>query len=169
MTDSNKGDIQPASNDQNGAGWQPLHGLRRQIDRLFEDFERPSFSWGRSLFEGEPTWLKAASPLVDVAEQDNAYVISAELPGLDEKDVSVTVKGRQLLISGEKKDKREEKKKGYFLSERRYGSFQRSFTLPEWADTENVSAHFDKGVLTLTVAKKPGAQTGERKIDIQSS
>jgi HSP20 family protein len=103
---------------------------------------------------------------VDIVEQDKAFVISAELPGLDEKDIEVRLSGRQLSIHGEKKAEREDKKKGYHLSERRYGSFERRFA-PESAHTEAIEARFDKGVLTLTVAKKPEAQSAERRIEIK--
>jgi HSP20 family protein len=171
MTDSDKAtDLQRSSRNQEGSGeWHPLLGLRKQIDRLFEDYDRAPgfFPLGKGLFDNEPFWTRPGVPAVDVVEQDGAFLISAELPGLDEQDVEIKLNGRQLTIRGEKKDEREEKKKGYHLSERRYGSFERRFTLPESADAEAIEAKFAKGVLTLKVPKKPEAQAAERKIEVK--
>jgi HSP20 family protein len=103
--------------------WHPLESLRREVDRLFEDFDggfwrRPR---GRSLFEippifrGETSW--GTAPAVDFVEKDKHYEVTAELPGLDEKNIEVTVANGMLTIKGEKKEEKEEKKKDYYLSE----------------------------------------------------
>lgn len=152
---------------------RPLEGLRRQVDRLFEDFDRGwRMPFSRSGFDIEPFWRRELSfsgmPAVDIIEKDNAFEITAELPGMDEKNIQIKLSGGNLTIKGEKKDEREEKKKDYYLSERHYGSFQRTFGLPEGVDPEKIEAHFSKGVLTLTLPKKPEAQK-EKTIDIKTS
>jgi HSP20 family protein len=149
--------------------WHPLDTLRRQIDRLFEDapfgraatpdlepFGRFSLGW-------------ATTPAVDLVEKDKEYLISAELPGLDEKNVEVKLSNGSLIISGEKKEQREEKDKGYFLSERRYGSFRRAFRVPEGVDAEKIDASFAKGVLTVRLPKSSQAQKAEKSISIKPS
>src|SRR5215472_17230527 len=113
------------------AEWRPFEGLRREVDRLFEDFQlgswRSPFAGG--LFDVPPIWRgdTGKAPAVDVVATDKAYEITAELPGMNESDIEVKFSDGMLTIEGEKRDEKEEKKKGYYLSERRYGSFQRSF------------------------------------------
>ena len=102
--------------------------------------------WSRDL-----TW--AATPAVDIAEKDKAYEITAELPGLDEKNIDVKVANGMLTIRGEKKEEKEEKKKDYYLSERRYGSFERRFQIPEGVESDKIEASFKKGILTVTLPK----------------
>lgn len=153
---------------------RPLENLRRQVDRLFEDFDRgwrlPSLS--RSL-DIEPFWRRELSftgmPAVDIVEKEDAFEITAELPGMDEKNIEVKLNNGNLTIKGEKKDEREEKKKDYYLSERHYGSFQRTFALPDGVDPEKIEAHFAKGVLTLKLPKKPEARQAEKTISIKTS
>ena len=123
-------------------------------------------SWDRLLdsFFDEPTLRR---PLVDVREEKDRYVLEAELPGLDEKDIDVKVEENLLTISSRKEDKREEKKNGYVLKERRSSSFSRSFVLPAEVDRDKISAHFDKGVLTLEMPKLPEKQP--KRIEIKKS
>jgi HSP20 family protein len=109
------------------------------------------------------------APAMDIAEKDKAYQVTAELPGLDEKDIDVTVSDNVLTIKGEKKEEKEEKEKNYYLSERRYGAFQRSFDLPSGVDTAKIEAQFAKGVLTITLPKSAEAQKKQRKIDVKSA
>ena len=92
---------------------------------------------------------------MDIAEHETAYEITAELPGMDESNIDVKFSDGTLTIKGEKKDEREEKQKDYHLSERRYGSFQRSFGVPDGVDADNIEAHFKNGVLTVTLPKRP--------------
>jgi HSP20 family protein len=108
-------------------------------------------------------------PELDVRENTNSIVIEAELPGVDEKDVSVTVANGLLTIKGEKKDQHEEKDETHYFSERSFGAFQRSLRLPDTIDETKVSADFDKGVLRITAAKKPEAVKTEHKIEIKKS
>lgn len=155
--------------------WQPFDTLRQEVDRIFEDFTRGlgRFPMGRRMLDLEPLTrfeggAAFAAPAIDVVEKDSEYVISAELPGLDEKDVDVSVSDDMLTIKGEKKEEKEEKAKNYYLSERRYGSFQRSFQLPSGVDADKIDASFQKGVLTVTLPKTPEAQKKEKKIAIKA-
>jgi HSP20 family protein len=116
---------------EKAAPWRPFASLRREIDRLFEDFDRDF--WGvpfrRSAFDIEPFWRReltwAATPAIDITESDKAYEITAELPGMDEKNVEVKLANGGLTIKGEKQEEKEEKKKDYYLHERHFGSFER--------------------------------------------
>jgi len=140
----------------------PLETLQNEIDRLFGGF---SLSWPF----GRPDTSWGAVPAVDVVEKDKAYEITAELPGMDEKDIELVIAGGALSIKGEKQEEKEEKRKGYYLSERRYGSFQRSFRVPDDVDVEKIDASFKKGVLTVTLPKKPGAAKAEKKIAVKAA
>jgi HSP20 family protein len=155
--------------------WHPFETLREEVDRLFEDFGRGfgRFPFGRGGFALEPFWRTEASfgpalPAVDVVEKENAFQISAELPGLDEKDVEVTVADDVLTIKGEKKEEKEEKDKNYYRSERRFGSFQRVFEMPSGVDQNKIEASFQKGVLKVTLPKTPEAQKKTKKIAINA-
>lgn len=154
--------------------WHPFDSLRRQVDRLFEEFDYGPmhFPFARSLFDLEPVAKRGSIwngvPAVDVTERDKHYEITAELPGLDEKDIEVKVSGDTLTISGEKTEEKEDKKKNYYMSERRYGSFRRSFRVPESVETDKIEASFKKGVLTLTLPKTAEAQKREKKIAINA-
>jgi HSP20 family molecular chaperone IbpA len=106
-------------------------------------------------------------PAVDIADTEKAYEITAELPGMDEKNVEVKFSNGVLTIKGEKKEEKEEKNKDYHLSERRYGSFQRSFTVPEGVDAEKIDATFKDGLLTVSLPKTPEAQKKEKQIAIK--
>ncbi len=153
--------------------WHPMEGLRREVDRLFEDFNHgtwqlPSRRWP---FDIEPAWRRLSSmsivPAVDITEKEKAYEISVELPGMQEKEVDVSVANGVLRIKGEKKEEVEEKKKDCYLSERRYGSFERSFQIPEAADADKIDARFSGGVLKLTLPKSAEAQKKEKKIEVK--
>ena len=106
-------------------------------------------------------------PSIDVRETDTDLVVEAELPGMDEKDVSVTLSNGVLTLNGEKKSEREEKKD--HLMERSYGSFQRSFRLGDTIDPDKVTAAFDKGALKVTLAKRPEAVKTKKPIPIGKS
>ena len=155
---------------------QPFETLREEVDRIFDEFTRGFGRWpfGRRIFDVEPllryeTSLGVSAPVVDVVEKEKEYQISAELPGLDEKDVEVSVADDMLTIKGEKKEEKEEKAKNYYVSERSYGAFQRSFQLPSGVDAEKIEAKFQKGVLTVTLPKTPEAQKKEKKIAIKAA
>jgi HSP20 family protein len=138
----------------------PFMSLQREIDRLFDDFTRgfPSFAGGGA---GEML------PSVDVTETDKEIEITAELPGLEEKDVQVNFADNVLTIRGEKKAEKEEKDKTYRMVERSYGSFMRSLELPDGVDANAIKASIDKGVLKVTVPKPAPAQV--KKIDVKAA
>ena len=153
--------------------WRPFESLRRDVECLFDDFGR---GWGWSPFRSlmsrmDPPWGRELAwpnaPVVDVAERENEYEITAELPGMEEKDIEVNASDDVLTIKGEKKEEKEQKKKDYYLSERRYGSFQRSFSLPDGVDANKIEAKFKNEVLTLTLLKTPEAQKKQKKIEIK--
>lgn len=155
-------------------GWHPFESLYREIDRLFDDFGM-SFRWpfGRSFFAAEPLFRRELSwpkmPAVDVVESDNGYEITADLPGMEEKNIEVKVTDGVLTMKGERQEEKEEKKKDYYLHERSFGSFQRSFELPESVDADKIEATFKKGVLTVKLPKKSEAQTPTKKIEIKAA
>jgi HSP20 family protein len=153
----------------------PFESLRQEIERVFDDFGmgfwRPSPSrwsrWAEPLLRREMTWPKM--PAVDVVESEKAYEITAELPGMDEKSIEVKVTDGYLTIKGEKQEEKEEKKKDYYLHERHFGSFERSFDVPESVDLSKIEATFKKGVLAVTLPKKAEAQKPEKKIEVKAA
>jgi HSP20 family protein len=146
--------------------WRPFESLRREVERLFDDFQVGSWRspFGRTVFDVEPFrrseigWGKA--PAVDIVDKDKAYEITAELPGLDQNNIDVKFSDGTLTIKG---------KKDYYLSERRYGSFQRSFGVPGSVDADKINASFKNGVLTVTLPKTAEAQKSEKKITINKA
>jgi HSP20 family protein len=133
-------------------------------DDVFAPFE-PAFARWPSLFRygnGD-----GVVPELDVRENSGAITIEAELPGVDEKDVTVTMANGTLTIKGEKKEEKHEKYENYYLAERSYGTFERSLRLPDTVDDSKVEAKFANGVLKVTAAKKPEAVKAERKIEIK--
>jgi HSP20 family protein len=155
--------------------WRPFEGLRREVDRLFDDFSGGIWRspFGRSFFDAEPfrraQGTLGAMPAVDVSQTDKDYEITAELPGMEEKDIDVKLANGVLTIRGEKRDEKEEKKNDYYVRERSFGSFERSFQVPENVDTDKVSASFKKGVLTVMLPKSAEAQKAEKKIEVKAS
>jgi HSP20 family protein len=140
----------------------PLAALRGEMDRLLDSFFREPFGamdW--------PAWATGKwSPAIDVAESDKELTVRAELPGIDPKDLEVTVTGNQLVLSGEKKEESEHKGKDFYRSETRYGSFRREVPLPEGIDTEHVDAQYANGVLTLTLKKT--APAAVKRIEVKT-
>jgi HSP20 family protein len=121
------------------------------------------------MFETEPAWRSSFSlsmPAIDMSEDEKAYEISAELPGMEPKDIDVSMAGDMLVLKGEKRQEKEEKDRNYHFSERAYGSFQRSFELPASVDRDKISADFSKGVLTITLPKTANAQQPTKKIEV---
>ncbi len=153
--------------------WAPFLSLRREMDRLFDDFGRGfgQFPTRSSVFDVEPFWGREmtweAAPAVDIAESEKAYELMAELPGMDEKNIKVKVANGNLIIKGEKQEEKEETKKDYYMRERNFGSFERRFEMPEGVDADKIEASFKKGVLTLTLPKKLEAQKPAKKIEVK--
>lgn len=151
--------------------WPSFAEFRREMDRMFEDFGRDWFRMPSRLRmpDLEPMLRGALNPAVDVVESDGGYRITAELPGLDAKDVDISVSGDLLTVRGEKSETREETDKGTHVSERRYGSFQRAFSLPDSVDRDRIEAAFEKGVLTIKLPKSEAARAVEKKIEIKAA
>jgi HSP20 family protein len=154
------------------AATDPWQSFRGDYDRLldrFAEFAMPPF---RRLF-GVPstpdTSFTFNVPAVDVTEEEKTYKIAAELPGLEEKDIDVSLTGDVLTIKGEKRQEKEEKNKNWYVSERAYGSFQRAFELPQGVDRDKIAAEFAKGVLTVTLPKSAEAQKQQKKIDVKAA
>jgi HSP20 family protein len=158
-----------------GQAWHPYESLRQEIDRIFDYFGGRGFwqPFPQSLFAAEPlfrrelTW--GTTPAVDVVESEKAYEVTAELPGMDEKNIEVKVANGNLTIKGEKQEEKEEKKKDYYLQERHFGSFERSFGVPDNVDPDKIEAVFKKGVLTVTLPKKAEAQKPAKKVDVKAA
>jgi HSP20 family protein len=155
---------------QAGVPASPFHSLRSQFDRLFEELDRGMFP-GRWLSLAPFERLKGVPgmivPAVDVADEGNAFRVTAELPGMSEKDIQVTKDGDLLTIKGEKKDEQEKKGKGYYMAERHFGSFERSMRLPGTVDDAKIDAKFANGVLTVTLPKAGEAVRKPKKIEIK--
>jgi len=142
--------------------WEPYRDLvtaQRDFDRLFRD----AFSSQRGETElSTRSW----APPVDIYETEDAIVLKAELPGVDPKDVEVRVEDNTLFLKGERKFEKEVKEQNYHRVERSYGSFARSFSLPNSISTDKVTAEFKDGLLTLTMPKREEAKPKTIKIDV---
>ena len=146
-----RNEVEPRTND--------VWGLQSDINRLFDAFMGPLDT---------TTEKEMMVPKLDVAELKDRYEVKAELPGLDEKDIELTLEDGLLTISGEKKAETEEKEKGYYLKECSYGSFSRSVRLPENISDDKIEAKFKKGVLTVKLPKKEILPPKARKIAISN-
>ncbi|MCA1406343.1 Hsp20/alpha crystallin family protein [Ensifer sp. IC3342] len=150
-----------------------FESLRREIDQLFDDFHPLSWrSFPTRARDFDLPWSEKGAwqlaPVVDVVEADKEYKITAEMPGIDANDVEVKIANGVISIAGEKKEEKEEREKDRFLSERRYGSFQRTFQLPPGVDADKIEASFAKGVLTVRLPKTVEALSNEKKIAVKA-
>lgn len=146
----------------------PFTAMRNEMSRLFGDAfgSLPTLS-ASSFWKGGNGFL---APSMDIKEKDGSYIVSAELPGVDAKDVEVEVDQGLLTIRGEKKEEKEEKDdKGYHLTERRYGAFSRSISLPQNADESSIDADVSNGVLTITIKKTAASAPKAKKIAVKST
>jgi len=143
---------------QEGSGREPdsaLARLREDMDTLFDRFLRDPWSLAR--WDG-PWGEPASFPRMDLAESDQDVTVTMELPGVDPQDIHIDVSGNTLTVRGEKKRVQQERQRDYHYVERQYGSFHRTVTLPAGVDPDKVDAKYKDGVLTVTVAKTPGAR-----------
>jgi HSP20 family protein len=147
-----------------GAEENPIAALQREMNRVFEGF------WGRAErpFGAFPA-LGEAAPRSDVVETDTGVEITVELPGLDEKDLDVSVTDDAVTIKGEKKIERKEEKKGYYISERSYGSVYRSIPLPAGVDSDKAEANFKNGVLTVHLPQSAEAKAKVKKVTVKTA
>ncbi len=146
------------------AALDPFSAMRTEMDRVFDDFL--GTGWGRLPRVFASSDKGPAAPSIDVRENGNEVVIEAELPGMKEEDVDVELRDGILTIKGEKKIEEEKKEDDYHITERRYGSFQRSFRVPDNVDQEKIEASMEKGVLHLKLPKMVEAKTQSRKISV---
>lgn len=142
----------------------PLFSLQREVNRLFDDFFR-GFDL-RPLRIAEERW-GGFSPKMDLEETEKEYRITAELPGVEEKDVEVLLTGNSLTLKGEKKEEKEEKGKSFYHVERSYGTFQRTVPLPEGIDLKKIDAEFKNGLLTVKLPKTAEAKTRSKKVPVK--
>jgi HSP20 family protein len=136
-----------------------IFSFQREVNRLFDEFSR---GWGLAPFHEFSEQWDAFSPRVDVVEGDKEITVSAELPGMDETEIDLSLSHGVLTISGEKQGEKEDKGRNYYRMERSYGSFQRSVPLPSEVDEDKAKATFKKGVLTITLPKTAQAQARKR-------
>ena len=140
----------------------PLRSLRDEMDRLLSSFTEDWPVSGVSRTE-TGAWY----PAVNIEETDREYQVKAELPGIESSEVEISVDDNVLCIKGEKKDEKEEKEKNYHRTEIHYGSFQRTFQLPQNVDAEKIKAESSKGILTVHIPKSP--ETKPKKIEIKTA
>ena len=148
----------------------PFLNLRDDLDRMFDNFFLSPF--GRRFLDIDPFRRRGmlasdVTPRMDVKETEEAIEVSAELPGVAEADIDVSVSEGTVTIRGEKKHEMEESKGDYHLSERSYGSFTRSFRMPDNVDEDRIAASFERGVLTLTLPKKEKTSPQRKKIEVK--
>jgi len=153
--------------------FRPFESLRREVDRLFEDCNLNPFRLPlrRPAFDLEPFWQPdswVAQPAIDLVERDKAFEMTAEMPGLDEKNVEVSVANGVLTVKGQKEEEKVEKKEDFHLKERRFGSFARSIRIPEAVEADKIEAGFRNGVLKVTLPKKLEAQKPVKKIPVKA-
>jgi HSP20 family protein len=147
--------------------WKPFRDLlatEREFDRIFREAFSPLFSEREAELS-----TRAWAPAVDIFETENNIVLKAELPGVEPKDVEVRVEDNTLYLKGERKFEKETKEENYHRIERSYGSFARSFALPNSIDAEKVAAEYKDGLLTLTLPKREEAKPKTIKINVSKN
>ena len=142
------------------APFREFERMRRDMDRLWDSFVEGA---PRRRGEERGEWL----PSLDVSETKNELVVKAEIPGMDAKDIDISLSDGVLTIKGEKRQEKEEKEEGYHLVERSYGSFTRSIRLPKEIQNEKINASYKNGVLKITLPKSEAAKKKEIKIKVE--
>jgi HSP20 family protein len=147
--------------------WEPfrefftMQDRLNRLNRLFRESHSPEVP-------DESLTTTAFAPPVDIYEDEHNITLKLEVPGIDEKDIDVSVENSTLTVHGERKIEKEEKEENFRRIERQYGSFTRSFTLPSSVDSGQVSAHYDKGILKIKLAKKAEAKPKQIKVNVGS-
>ena len=142
--------------------WEPFREFATLEDRMNRLFRASFHNVGRD----ESLTTSNFAPAVDVYEDEHKVTLKIEVPGIEEKDIDVRVENNLLTVTGERKIDKEEKQENYRRVERQYGSFTRTFTLPQTVDTEKVSANYDKGVLKIVLPKKAEAKPKQIKVNV---
>ncbi len=140
--------------------WDPFRELSTIQDRMNRLFQESYAGQDQELS------TSAFAPPVDVYEDEHNIILKVEVPGIDEKDIDIRLENHTLVVRGERKFEKEEKEENYHRVERRYGTFVRSFSLPNTVDAENVRADYDKGVLKISLAKKAEAKPKQIKVNV---
>lgn len=140
--------------------WQGLNRLHDELDRMFRGYLPQTSDTGNDTSSSTSDW----TPAVDVKEEENRFLIHADIPGVDPKDIEVHMDNGILTIRGERQSENKDEKNGYKRVERVYGSFYRRFTLPDTADADNIKAESKNGVLEISIGKKTAAQP--RRIEV---
>jgi HSP20 family protein len=149
-----------------GGDWFDMTSMQREMNRMFNDF-LSGFDVSPFKMMEEP--LSRFAPSIDVKETSRKIKVTAELPGMDEKDISVSLENDFLMISGERKEEKKEEDEEYYHREMSYGSFRRIIPLTAKIDPNEVEARFNKGVLRVILPKMPGSESEKRKkIEIKS-
>ncbi|PPB81492.1 HSP20 family protein [Albidovulum inexpectatum] len=151
--------------DAKGSDQNPIAALQREMNQVFENFMN---RFGKGLGQLDWPWGNSEAKS-DVVQTDGAVEVSIELPGMDMKDIEVTVTDDMLTVKGEKKIERQEEKKGYYLSERSYGAIYRTIPLPPGVDGEKAEATFKNGVLTIRLPQTPEAQARVKHIEVKGA
>jgi HSP20 family protein len=141
--------------------WDPFREFTTLQDRMNRLFQQ-SYGEGRE----ESLTTGAFAPAVDVYEDEHNVTLKIEVPGIDEKDLDIRVENNTLIVHGERKFEKEEKEENYRRIERQYGSFTRSFTLPNTVDSDSIQANYEKGVLKIKLAKKAEAKPKQIKVNV---
>jgi HSP20 family protein len=142
----------------NDTGLRPLAELRRDMERLFDDF------WGSPSTVRQLQTEAQFTPACEVEEEQDHYLLTVEMPGISKNDVKVEAIDNQIIISGERRQERADKPAGAWYSERRFGKFQRTFTLPAGVSADKIEAHYQDGILKLMVPKAESAKPRQIKI-----
>jgi len=141
--------------------WKDFGSLQERINKMFDDTIRTLYPTdGEELEKG--TW----APAVDIYETNDSFVVSADLPGLNKDEIQIDLKDNTLTLKGEKKFEEKVSKDNYIRVERAYGSFVRSFTLPQNVDPEKIKAKYKEGVLKVTIPKKEEAKPKQIKVEL---
>jgi HSP20 family protein len=143
--------------------WEPFREFANLEDRMNRLLRASFHNVGR-----DESLTSNFAPAVDVYEDEHKVTLKIEVPGIEEKDIDVRVENNTLTVAGERKIEKEEKEENYRRVERQYGSFTRTFTLPQTVDTDKVSANYEKGVLNITLPKKAEAKPKQIKVNAGS-
>lgn len=147
------------------SGSDPFAAFRAEMDRVFQSFLGPHSGFRVAA----PAPRAALTPTVDVTESEAALIIAAELPGMVEADIDISINADVLTLSGEKRVEKNSEEDDVHIVERRFGSVRRSFRLPDTIDVDGATAQFENGVLKITLPKKPEIAAKSRKVEISKT
>lgn len=164
-TESNP--ISPDSGFENNSGTNPITRIQHDMEQMVTDFMR-GFGFPR-LFEKHMASFDMGKPRIDITETNESYLIKAEIPGVDEKDIEITLHDNALSIKGQKKMESSSSSDTRHSTECFYGSFWRQLVLPNDANKDSIDARFDKGILSITITKDPSVQENERHIEVNKT